>query len=765
MRRQEHWQRRDERRDRREGFPALFARALIASATLAMPTPTLVTSRTAAHAQPLNLDQNSGTKLAGNSAAKSIADTLDSQAKAIEILGAPTPVDSVRIALRRAGSTLIRSGERQGTRGALHVFTGETIAARVGALDGTLAGDLALLDPTTLRGVARDLAAIAPDANPAAFESVEAMDRTLRDALAPLVQACGPTMASRGWISPTPVPIADHAPTENDNDRAKPTQRASMADLARALALSPEATKSFEGLDARLTLADRWISFRPWAEDVRAMVRSAAIVAGASRPPWLSDGAYGVLRVELVGAVTSLTSSQKEPERAAAAATLKKLAALGELARAADAVDATASGRSSRTTRAALSELIASPPWSSEPALDARLERLTGILLTIARGAEEIPERTVLRQLRPAITALEPAARQSSLQLLDILPRLVRRGDSMSDPAVLAAITGHARRVADLKLVPRVSDLLTGHANAATGKRAEEKSELSATDPLRPIADRVLLLAQNFARPEKRDAALSEFRELAEQLADYAEIPGERELRAEIQPGITPGDWSSITGAREKKIIAALSEARSRWLSERSAPRTQPTARSAVRLANFRSAIGFFRDAVTVRAALPAGKDDHPADPLQSWPGWEVSAEAHAALVTGLTDRTRALAEQLVSTDDKTATKLLRAIEADFAVVPLVARLDREATALALSNPGAAASPQGADALAQIALGPPQHGAWMARHRAELASLCCAAEELAQADSRGDAATAKAVRSRMNLTATGSLTELSNEQR
>lgn len=697
-------------------------------------------SLVSAAVQPLNLDQNTSSA-SGLGAARAMAEALEAQVKSIEKGGSLSASDEVRVALRRAAATLIRLGERQGSRGAVQVMTGETLARRMPDFDAAIAGEFATLDATTLRGVARDLSAIGPNASTAAFDSVAAMDRTLRDALAPLVQAAGPSVASRGWIVMPRTPGVG-------KDSAESPARASMADLARALSLSPDAVKSFADLDARLATADKWTAFAAWADEVRGLVRSSALVAGAGRPPWLSDAAFEGLRVEFVGAVAGLGGAKPEAERERAMVSLRKLAALAEFSRAADAVDATASGRSTRNTRAAMNELVASPAWLGESGIDARVGRVTELLGKVSRGAEDIPERSVIRQLRPAVIALEPAARQASLQLLETLPRVVRKSDALSDPAVLAAITLHARRVADLKLAARVSDLLAGHPEATTGKRPDEKSDLGASDPLRPLADRVLLLGQSFAKADKRESALAEFRELAAQLSDYTDVVGERELRAEIQPGVAPGDWAAVTGSREKKLVTALGEARSRWLSERSVPRTQPTARAATRLAQFRIGLGMFRDAAAIRAMSERATDEKAQGQLQSWAGWEVSREGLGALVKGLSERTTKLAEQLVIGDEKAAAKLIDELSREYASAWLVARLDRGVRAVATP-----ASSPSVDALAQVALGPPREDAWMVGYRAELAALCRDAEELARAESRGDAAAGKTLRQTINRTA------------
>jgi len=703
-------------------------------------------------AQPLNLDQNTSAASGNEAAAKALAESLESQIKSIEKGEALSPQDAVRVALRQAAATLIRLGSREGSKGSVHVLIGSTIAARIAALDAALDGEFATLDATTLRGVARDLNAIGLDASPTAYESVEVVDRTLRDALAPLVQAAGPAMASRGWM----VASREGGPS---------TSRASLADLARALALSAEATKTFGDLDARLDLADRWISFEGWAGEVREMVRSAALVASSTRLAWLSEAAYGVLRVELVRSVTTLAAGRQGTERAAARVGLQKLAALGEFVRVADTVDATASGRSTRTLRTAMSELVASPAWATESGIDARIERVSEILSAIVRGAEDTPERTVARQFRPALLALEPAARQASVQLLDVLPRVVRRSDSMSDPAVLAAITVYTRRVADFKLVGRMSDLVTGSVSAPGAKRVDAKAELAASDPLRPIADRALLLGQSFLKADKRDAALTEFRDLAEQLEDYVELPGEKELRTEIQPGIAPGDWAAVTGSREKKLVAALGEARSRWLSERSLPRTPTVTKASTWLAQFRGAIGLFRDTVAVRSLAESIKADRADQTLQAWPGWEISGEALAALCAGLTDQTGKLAEQIVSGDEKGAAKSLADVSKDYAVVTMVARLDRSVRSRSTAEREPLANIRTLDALGQIALAPPLRDAWIADERDELASICRAAQELARAESRGDSAAGKLLRTQVNRTASAVMARLDTEPR
>jgi len=140
---------------------------------------------------------------------------------------------------------------------------------------------------------------------------------------------------------------------------------------------------------------------------------------------------------------------------------------------------------------------------------------------------------------------------------------------------------------------------------------------------------------------------------------------------------------------------------------------------------------------------------DHAGTPLQAWPAWELSKEAMAALCTGLNDRSVALAEKVVAGDEEGVSRALQSLSSEFAVVPLIARLDRglrEFHAVPMEQATAGA-------LSQVALGPPPRDAWLVGQRDQLAAICRYSEELARAEARADSVAATSWRGLVNRAA------------
>jgi hypothetical protein len=604
----------------------------------------------------------------------------------------------------------------------VRVLIGRTIAARRSALDDCRRAPG--VDGPMLEALARDLT-VPPAALPL---DAAGLDRLLRDAWAPVGQQVTITPQA-GWIG------AEGA--------SAPDRPGSLGDLARDLSVSREAADAFEALEARLVLAEGWTVYRSQARALRGLVERAAGVWKPEKAEWLGDTAQARLRKDLADSVAELSRGGEatEPVR-----TLRRLASFAEAANAVQKLD---SGRAARAVRTALGEVVISPSWTGDPGLTSRLTTL-GRAIGLVLESSGPEEKTVVRQLRPALRALEPAARQSAAQLTETLARLVKQADAMSDPAVLGAITAHESRLSDLALVREIS--LAVSEPGASG-------ETAARSALKPLADRILVLGQDLNKAETRDVALTELREIGRQVRDYREMPGEKALRAGVGAGSPV--WAAV-GERIADLPAAIDQARAAWLAERTAPKGIPTPQKAQRLATLRSALRVLADSAGARSVIERAD----GGALNAWPGWELSREALAATTAGLFDQTSKLVGELMTGRDEEAEASVSRILLQHGAALLLGRLELRAVELGLRIQGA----PGADAIAQLALGPPDpEGAWLARAdldlRAELAAVCRYAEEAAFAQAKKENAKAQTFRAYYNGRARAVLDRLEGQLR
>lgn len=689
--------------------------ACIAAIVLAMLPPL-------ARAQRLNLDDTPAPAPGSGLAALALADEVEKEAAEL-MKGSPTALDRARVAVRCLARDLIRSGEQAGGAGSVRVLAGRTIAMRRSALDECLRAQG--VDGAMLEALVRDLSLPAKDlpADPGG------LDRLLRDAWSSVAQHV--TIAfPAGWVG------AEAPGQAGENPRA-------LGEVARRNGISREGIAAFEELEARLALAEGWTVYRARARATRTLIERAAGAWALEKAEGLGDAALARLRKDLVEAVAELA---RGGESAEPLGTLRRLAAFVGAVGAAQELD---SGRAARAVRAALGEVVASPSWTGDPGLPTRLSALERAIRTVL-DAPGAGDKAVVRQLRPALRALEPAARQSAAQLMETMPRLLKQADALSDPAVLGAITAHEHRLADLAIIRELSAAVAEPGGSG---------EVVARGAMKPLADRLLILGQDLGKPETRDVALTELREAASQLADYRQMPGEKELRAGLQAG--DPEWAAVA-ERTGDLPAAIDQARAAWLAERTAPKGIPTAQKAHRLAVLRAGLRVVADSAGARRVIERAD----GGALNAWPGWELSREALAVITGGLFDQTSRLVGELLTGRDDEAEASMARIGAQNGAALLLGRLTWRAEELGL-RPQASAS---AGALAQVALGPPDpEGAWLAGVetdlRGELAAVCRYAEESAFAQAKKENAAAQQFRAYYNARARVALDRLEAQPR
>lgn len=711
-----------------------------------------------APAQTLNLDQTAAPAPGEGMNSLALVESLQKEIAELSKPGAPGA--GLRTLIRSVAIDLIKAGVAQGPSGSAHVVLGRTLAQRRESIDHWAA----------THDVPADVLALMKEAAGAGVPPErDAMEVWARDTIGPLLVFAWPG-EQIGWPAELSR-VSVRVPTE------------SLPDLAMHAQFSDAVSAVFARVEERLAAAEQFGVTRAGAWRLRDDIAAAASIAGPQKPRWMSDPSLAAWRSELVACVTSLIPSNGAaaytPMQAAARLRVMRLAS--ELAAKLQALEPASSGRASLT---ALDQLISATEFRTDAGIADRLLAAMDALSLIRNAPTD--DKSLLRQLRPAARALEPAARNAASQLLEDLPRLIKRSDALADPGMLASINSARRRRDDQHLVRRLSDLCaddtraaapppkdeapadtstpdkapatpvapgdaakpkdsrpnesappdskTPDAGAPDGKPAAKPTEFkvaeTALDPrLKNVGSRLLVLGQDLSRSDKRDLAIGELRSLADELANFRALPGEPE--ANFAAGVSTGSqasvtrvraWATLTNSKLTDVLAALSRVRTDWLAGWSTAKGAPPSENAAPLAAYRAVFAVLNDAA---AAL----DDE--SPMNSWPGFELSHDARAQLTDPLPRACAAMVDSLLAGNYDDATQAAARIRAEHAAALLVGRLERMAAVESLGE----SSDRTLGALAQVVAGRPDaENAWLlagyADIRADIAGVCRYAAEL-----------------------------------
>lgn len=713
-----------------------------------------------APAQTLNLDQTAAPAPGDGMNSAALVDSLQ---KEIADLSRPgVPGSEVRSLVRTIAIDLIKAGVAQGPSGSAHVVLGRTLAQRREAIDRWGANHDV---PSDVLSLMKEAAGVGVP------QERDAMEVWARDALGPLVVFAWPN-ETVGWPAELSR-VSVRVPTE------------SLPDLAMHAQFSEPVSAVFARVEERLAAAEQFGVTRPGAWRLRDDIASAASIAGPQKPRWMSDPSLAAWRSELVACVTSLIPSTGAaaytPMQAAARLRVMRLAA--ELSTRLQALEPAASGRASLT---ALDQLISSSDFRTDAGVADRLLAAMDALSLIRAAPGD--DKSLLRQLRPAARALEPAARNAASQLLEDLPRIIKRSDALADPGLLASINSARRRRDDQSLVRRLSELCAddartvtpptkdaapnkdsptdaapgvapgasppGPADSKPEANPETKPDSKPTDATAPaprpteikvpettldprlknIGARLLVLGQDLSRNDKRDLAIGELRGLVTELADFRLLPGEDE--ANFAGGVATGAKAPATQVPVTRVRAWATLTNSK-LSDILAALSRVRTDWLAGWARAKGAPGPDNAAPleAYRAVFAVLSDAAPAldaeSPMNSWPGFELSHDARVQLTDPLASACAAMVDSLLSGSYDDATRAAARIRAEHAAALLVGRLERLAGAESLGESGDATF----GALSQLVAGRPDaENAWLLAGytdiRADIASVCRYAAEL-----------------------------------
>jgi hypothetical protein len=649
----------------------------------------------------------------------SLADALDRSIINLQAQS-PGPGTDAAIGLRRIARALARDGEKAGAPGSGRILLARTIANDLAVLDDALARGG--IDPAILLMLAANLSE--QSAPRFASAAPAELDRLLRDALAPLLDATGAPPGPWGWAADPPAPPDPSAPLAPDLDR-----------WAAIPGLTPEAIAALRELDGTLSEAEHWTAYRVSAALLRAEVRAAsAALPAPGVQPWLAPEARERLARDFSEAAVALGTPG--PSRDAGRSEMRRLASAARAAAAADRLPADNPGKRVRT---ALSDLLRNPATDREAEARA-LENFNSAAANVLARTGFGEDRPLVRHLRPAWKALDKDCQAAEQALIDILPRLLQFGDALTDPAVLTPIAGQRRALDDLESLSAVSALLLKpRATPAapglpldpsrpqipdTPRPAPSQRDSEPAAGWKPVADRLLKISQDLNKPDAREAALSQFRDFASHVARLADLPGESDFRTLSGNSSSPPGWDAVTGGRAAELPPAIAAAREAWLQAFG----KAGASDAPRLELLATLMDQLSAAAAAQAALqPSGPPGTAKGrgSLNPWPGWELTSRAQDALVRPARDSLAKATALVLTGSDGPAAEALAATRSQFAALFLFGRLERRAAVLGFGSGSAAQS-----AVAELACGTPlDPDAWLVTQRDELAHICRYVEE------------------------------------
>jgi hypothetical protein len=674
-------------------------------------------------AQLLKLDGDAPPPSAGTGAdILAMADALDASIAQIRSRGQGPAIEAAA-GLRRLARDLAREGERQGAAGSTRILVARTLAGHLAALDALL--ELPGLDPAVIEMLGASLGeGSALDLRGAKAGATE-LDRMLRDALAPLMGITGTPPGPWGWVDDPPrQPGAMEAPLGPD-----------LARWEAIRGITPEAIASLRTLDQTLAEADRWAAYQRSSGALRADVRAAADSLLAADKPWLAPEARTQLATDFNDAAVALGTG---PSMDNARAELQRITLIGRIVAGTDRLGSDAPGKKVRTAVSDLVRTRAADRQAERRAIETFDRVLASILAREGLGES----RSLVRHLRPAWKTLDRDCQTAERAVVDVLPRLLQYESAMTDPAVLTAVAGHRRALEDLESLYKTSAALQVPRRTLPTQPAPLDPRRPRTPELplpaspgrdgepaagwKPIADRLLKVSQDLAKPETHDVALEQLRSLAGRLPRFMALPGEEDLR--ITPGGgPPAGWSAVTGNRAMELPASIAAAREAWLESFVQTGSASDSARMELLENLMMQLSACAAAQALVERAGAVSSGRGPGSLPAWPGWELSPRACAALVTPACEPlARATALVLEGADAK-AAEALAATHKEFPVALLLGRLERRAAAIGLGG-----GPAPAAALADLGSGAPlSPDAWMVAARDDLAHICRYAEEFA----------------------------------
>lgn len=539
------------------------------------------------------------------------------------------------------------------------------------------------LDDNAARLLASDLGRIVQE--PPATQA--SLDRALRDALANLLQATR---------------------SETDKDNLWPWPERSDATLPAWPDFSRLGTDAaaLDALHKRCQLADRWIAFRPGARAMTRLVMDAAWPIGHEKQ--VPAGVYRRWIKELAIAANEVAGEQSGES---GLSSLERLAMLGRICA---HLDALAPDPGAKEIEKALFAAVEVMP--DDPIATAGWAKLEHWLELGAERTTLMDDKSVVRQLRPALRSIGEMAKASSAELFESLARVASKPDASGDPGVMAAVNLFAENVELLKVLHRASEAIEDPGPPPTDPTARESAK--------PFTDGLLKLAKEVADPKQRDRSLGALRNLATDVADLMELPGEKRLREKAP------ELEALLGGKGADALALIDRERGAWRRGVGAVMKPGATSGGENNAARLRAIGIVLSRAIDAAECEAVASDN-NDSLQRWGGWWLD---DPALQSFAADAGKALPAMMKEMETDLATNVLATAQRfgnEHSVVAVAAKVSRE-LARASAEPSPTNPFRGVRALATGS--PDPRSVLLATWRERLSTICRYGQEGAAGD-------------------------------
>lgn len=504
-------------------------------------------------------------------------------------------------------------------------------------------------------------------------------------------------------------------------------------------------------------------------------------------PSWVPKEVQESFRREVESALARVL----EPgARSARVEDLRRLAASAELIRHVGQIRQVDT-KLLRTVRDLSLKTISNTP--KEAARPETAEAIQRVLLPAIREAfTETPdfpasvESNLVREVRPAWRAMEPEHRKAKENYLAAAARACQTDPTPSNPALLAAKSAMRQSAQDLHSLMRVSWWLEGNNDGGLPLKQEDRREKVVNNPPgekpapagsppngkqpapqatntqprvasdklhKAVAARMLKLGQLLAKQPTRDAAEEAIRVFGRSVTRYSRLRGEVSFRAALSGGAERGLVAAFTGPRMSELageIDSIRDAFFRSWSEHTgnAAEAANSLPSQASLETLQELLAAIEDAADVERLVKRAEDDQKqagTTPVRAWcrvqssPAWESSAGTMRLLSKGVDAALAEATGKLLGQDEAGVAAVIKRVRRDFAVVFLLAELERQAARTGIMNAPAYAEFAEAPAVFHSIVGTtPKNVVWLLERRESLASICWFSEEYAAAMHAGE---------------------------
>jgi hypothetical protein len=619
-----------------------------------------------------------------------LASEAREQFDALREQGGASAIKEAKQAYLAAAGLLLETGDNKGVGGTILVAAGTRLMRERDAVFALL--DARKLDDNAARLLASDLGRIVQE--PTATQA--SLDRMLRDAFANLLQATR-SEADRTNLWPWP-----------EKSDAAPPAWPEMSKLGTDAA-------AMDALRKRCELAEQWIAFRPGARAMMRVVMDASwpighekqVPAGVYRR-WITELTQGASEVVGQGAGEAMKEQQGE----IGLARLQRLAMLGRIFA---ILDALAPDPGAKQLEKALFAAVEVMP--DDPSATAGWTKLEHWLELAAERTTLMDDKSVVRQLRPALRSIGELAKGSNAELFESLARVATKPDASGDPGVMAAVNLFAENVQLLDVLHRASEAIEDPAAPPNDPIGRENAK--------PFTDGLLKLAKEVADPKQRDRSLGALRNLATDVADLMELPGEKRLR-EKSP-----ELETLLRGKSTDALALIDRERGAWRRGVGAVMKPGATSGGENNAARLRAIGIVLALAVDAAECEAVASDN-NDALQRWGGWWLD---DAALQSYAADAGKSLPAMMKEMETDLATNVLATAQRfgnEHSVVAVAARVSRE-LARASADPSQTNPFRGVRAIATGS--PDPQAVLLATWRERLSTICRYAQESASGES------------------------------